>query len=339
MWHTVGMKRKFRHYFLPSWRNDYRPYILRAEMAGLAAVLVISLYGIAYVYDRVVIALHSRNVAAVVTSVLATLTNQDRAAQGVPGLRVSSVLQKAAQLKADDMVKRSYFAHTAPDGTEPWHWFDAVGYRYARAGENLAVFFSESEDVQKAWMNSPTHRANILNKDYDEVGIAVAYGTYQGYPTVFVVQEFGTPLVLREDTPDTATSTATTTEIVRPARTEISPAPPVVVKTPTFISVERKQNAATQVPKPERVLGATDIAKPPVTQSAVPPPATLPARSALTYAYLVIGFIVILAMMMVIFFEAERKHWRGVMYGVGVLALIVLVMYLDHAFTHWVLVA
>jgi uncharacterized protein YkwD len=131
--------------------------------------------------------------ASVVSSVLVDLANTDRAAYNLGGLTVNPTLTKAAQAKADDMAAKGYFAHNSPDGVDSWHWFKQAGYDFQHAGENLAVDFSDSADVERAWMNSPTHRDNILNNKYTEVGIATASGFYQGKPTVFVVQMFGSP--------------------------------------------------------------------------------------------------------------------------------------------------
>ncbi len=138
-------------------------------------------------------ALISTQFAAVVTSRLVSLTNGDRSDQGLGTLTVNPVLVAAAQAKADHMAANSYFAHTSPDGSTSWSWFNKAGYRFAYAGENLAVDFTDSGDVNRAWLNSPTHRANIMNGKFTEIGIATAEGTYQGRKTVFVVQMFGTP--------------------------------------------------------------------------------------------------------------------------------------------------
>jgi hypothetical protein len=135
------------------------------------------------------------NVAAVISSVLVELTNADRGAQGLGTLTVSPVLTAVAEAKAKDMAAKGYFAHTSPEGLTPWHWFKEKGYKFSYAGENLAVDFNESIDVERAWMNSPTHRANLVGTQFTEIGIATAQGTYQGRSTTFVVQVFGTPSV------------------------------------------------------------------------------------------------------------------------------------------------
>jgi len=117
--------------------------------------------------------------------------NESREAQGFPGLSESEKLVKVAQDKLDDMIKNNYFAHTSPAGTEPWHWFSKNGYDYQYAGENLAINFLTAEEQHKAWMNSPTHRKNILNANYQEIGVAVAAGEINGQTAIISVQEFG----------------------------------------------------------------------------------------------------------------------------------------------------
>lgn len=129
--------------------------------------------------------------AAVITAVLIDLANDSRVGAQAPHLTYNAQLQAAAQLKANDMAAKGYFAHQSPDGKMPWDWIALVGYPYVYAGENLAVDFNDSKEVNQAWLNSPTHRANLLNPHFTEIGIATAEGMYQGRPTTFVVQLFG----------------------------------------------------------------------------------------------------------------------------------------------------
>lgn len=126
-------------------------------------------------------------------SVLVGLSNNERQAEELPVLKVNPKLQQAAQLKALDMAKKGYFSHMTPEGYAPWYWLDQVGYDYLSAGENLAVNFDHSAEVNQAWMNSIKHRENILSKKYTEIGIATAKGKYQGQDSIFVVQFFGKP--------------------------------------------------------------------------------------------------------------------------------------------------
>jgi len=134
--------------------------------------------------------------ASVVAADVASLTNQNRTERGLPALAVNPLLTQAAQLKADDMAKNSYYAHTSPDGKSPLYWLNLVGYKYLNAGENLVIDRTTSEQAVDAWMDSPDHRENILRPQFTQVGVGVAPGEYQGIPTIYVVEEFGTPYPL-----------------------------------------------------------------------------------------------------------------------------------------------
>ncbi len=117
--------------------------------------------------------------------------NKDRIESGIGILRTNAQLQRAAQRKAEDMIRRGYFAHNDPDGVAPWKWIDAEGYRYQYAGENLAIGFTEVKKQNDAWMKSEFHRRNILNAQYQETGIAVVSGKIRGKEELIVVQFFG----------------------------------------------------------------------------------------------------------------------------------------------------
>lgn len=106
---------------------------------------------------------------------LLSATNSQRAQNGnLPALVLNSKLSSAAQAKANDMVARNYWSHTTPDGQDPWVFIDATGYAYQKAGENLAYGFDTSSETVIGWMNSPGHRANILDTSYKEVGFGFA---------------------------------------------------------------------------------------------------------------------------------------------------------------------
>ena len=101
------------------------------------------------------------------------MVNSDRASHGLAELNINPLLNLAALAKAQDMIDKNYFAHVSPDGVNPWYWFKSLGYKYSYAGENLAEGYTDAKDLEKSWMNSPTHRANILSPNYSEVGFAV----------------------------------------------------------------------------------------------------------------------------------------------------------------------
>ena len=255
------------HSFIPNSENDYKPHFFRVRAVLTTAVVILILAGGALTVQTAIRS-NFDYIAAVVASALVDLTNGDRSANGFPRLALNPVLQRVAELKAADMAAKSYFAHNSPDGITPWHWFGEAGYDFAYAGENLATYFSDSADVARAWMNSPGHRANILNEHFTEIGIATAEGTYNGVPTVFVVQMFGTPAArlstpvatetpaTKIETPDTApsqvagTSTAPTLE---PATT--TPEQPATVSPPKVTVTSVSKPASTT--SPIIILGST----------------------------------------------------------------------------------
>jgi len=129
-----------------------------------------------------------------VLSAFSFFSQKAQAASLTPHLSENPLLDLAAQLKALDMAKKGYFSHISPEGITPWHWFEQVGYEYAFAGENLAVNFQNVNDLIPAWLNSPSHRENILSSNYTETGVGVARGEFAGQETFFIVQFFGTPM-------------------------------------------------------------------------------------------------------------------------------------------------
>jgi hypothetical protein len=142
------------------------------------------------------------------------LLNQSRASNGLDALRENYLLDQAARAKADDMIANDYFAHTSPKGIDPWYWFRKAGYDYKFAGENLAVNFTNAIDQHKAWMNSPTHRKNILNDNYNEVGVAVAKGNVDGKNSLLTVELFGSPLYVLTSVSSEETQTMPQTQTV-----------------------------------------------------------------------------------------------------------------------------
>ena len=108
-------------------------------------------------------------------------------------MQINEKLNQAALAKAQHMFSEQYWAHSAPDGTQPWVFIKNAGYVYKYAGENLARDFDTTDEMVKAWMNSPTHKENIINPNFTEIGLAVVNGTLNGFSTTLVVQMFGAP--------------------------------------------------------------------------------------------------------------------------------------------------
>jgi uncharacterized protein YkwD len=127
----------------------------------------------------------------ITTNKVIELTNVSRAGASENNLSLNEKLSRAAEAKADDMLAKNYFSHTSPEGVTPWKWIDGEDYDYSYAGENLAMDFQSAEKMEDAWMKSPTHRANILNEKYKDIGVAVKSGKINGSETILAVVMFG----------------------------------------------------------------------------------------------------------------------------------------------------
>lgn len=241
------MQKVLKNHFIPHVGNDYSPHILqRAAMLAMLGLVLLT-FTIANLQALIWVNVDWL-VSAVLPAVVVAETNNERAGGNLGTVTRSAALDQAAQLKAEHMARNGYFAHYAPDGTSPWYWFEQVGYSFVNAGENLAVHFNDSQQVMQAWMSSPTHRANIMNKNFTQIGIGVAEGTYDGYDTVFVVQLFGTPAA----TVASAEASDISVDAVTVINEQVSEPIAVVADTQTVASAE------------ETVVES--IATPPVTE-------------------------------------------------------------------------
>ena len=197
------MRQRLKNHFIPHEGNDYKPHAVRSQTLIFTLMLGFGILVMAMLGSRTVPGISG--LADVQSTYLAQVTNEKRNENKIGELRVNPLLQEAAQLKAQDMIANQYFAHVSPEGKQPWYWMNQVGYKYKYAGENLAIDFYDTQEVAEAWMNSPTHRRNILNGNYTEIGIAVDSGKYKGRNVAFVVQMFGSPRFASPDIQQTAT--------------------------------------------------------------------------------------------------------------------------------------
>jgi len=179
--------------FIPCQENNYRPKFLESRiLIWILVVLIISkLFIISLFVYFPQTTFFADLLAALTKSTLIEMTNQERQSLGLNSLKVNQKLETAAYLKAQDMMKKDYFAHQSPEGLQPWYWLEVANYNYQQAGENLAIGFLDSEEVIKAWNESPSHKANLINPNYQEIGIAVLRGDFQGSDTTLVVQFLG----------------------------------------------------------------------------------------------------------------------------------------------------
>lgn len=186
------MQDLFRHIFIPHHTNNHRAKALHVDALFLyVAVFVL--------FNLIIRTVHANfpDVLGYATNIqleqLLAATNTQRVANGLQPLALNQALSNAASKKAADMLTKDYWAHVGPQGETPWDFIISSGYKYSVAGENLAKNFQDSSGVVQAWMNSPSHRDNMLKPSYREIGFAIVNGTLQGEETTLVVQMFGAP--------------------------------------------------------------------------------------------------------------------------------------------------
>lgn len=214
-----NVKKTLENAIVPQKGNDYKPHLLRRT--GVLVVAIISVAVFTFGFLQRTLLFTDKMLATIYPTLVATLSNKNREEASLPDLKYSPLLEEAARLKAEDMKIRGYFAHVSPDGIDPWHWIKLAGYNYEYAGENLAINFSDSADVTKAWMESPGHRANILSNHFTEVGISTVKGYVNGRETVFVVQMFGSPSPYAMNIASASTTIASTTLSIKNASSTV----------------------------------------------------------------------------------------------------------------------
>ncbi len=336
------MRRHLKNTFIPHEGNNHRPHLLRA--GGVLVLTGILLLAFGFSLSRgLFFNQGSRFTASVLPAVLVALTNDDRSSAGLNQLTTNPVLEDAARMKAEHMAENEYFAHVSPDGLDPWYWFYRAGYQFVDAGENLAVNFSDSNDVNQAWLDSPGHRANIMNGKFTEIGIAAVSGTYKGKKTVYVVQLFGTPMA---QAPVAAPITVAPVEtpsipVAESAGTVASAALPEPEPTFAEASVDRPEPVTTLIKEENtaRVEGDVVAAEPLAPEvinenvegaavSAWDSAAARP-RATVSWVYLIVSLLVSFVLLCMVFMQVHHTHRRSILYGVALLALICVLSYLN----------
>lgn len=178
-----------RHLISPTRKNNFRARVL--QNSSLVVLTFLVMLGTSIVF---IVRTTHPEVLGISYSIseqeLLNQTNILRAENNQASLVLDPQLSDAARRKAADMFQKDYWAHFAPDGTTPWGFIKAAGYEYAYAGENLAKGFTSSGDVVSAWMNSPSHKENMLSNKYKDVGFAIVEGKLEGEDTVLIVEMF-----------------------------------------------------------------------------------------------------------------------------------------------------
>ncbi|MBP6931558.1 MAG: hypothetical protein KBD48_03970 [Candidatus Pacebacteria bacterium] len=323
----------FKKYFIPHEGNDHRPRILDRDAVRNILILVILFEGFVFLGPTLSQINKTGGMAAVLPAVLGELTNEERKADHLLALNVNPVLNKAAQMKAQDMAEKGYFAHTSPEGLTPWYWLKQVDYKYQYAGENLAINFTDSKDVTDAWMNSPTHKANIIKNNYTEVGTGVATGVYEGKETLFVAQVYASPL--REDTKSTPDNTKDIDKVNKEEilNDEMVPGSNVLgIETETIKKapvVEEKTIAVSETKIQESVKYDVLNEKPTLVQKII----ASPRHSTNTVIYIIFG-IVLLSLILNIFIKIKHHHPDLIMNGLITIVVIGAVLVVNYYVTH-----
>ena len=314
------MQKYLKKYLIPHAENKFRPHIFGEPSVFMLAAVIALLFFLPFL-------LRTGNFyAAVLPKVLVELANVDRHTSSLPPLAINPILEETARRKALDMASRGYFAHVSPDGKNPWYWFTDTGYRFSYAGENLAVNFTDSLDVERAWMNSPGHRANILNGNFTEIGIATSRGTYQGRDTIFVVQMFGKPV-------RTAILASQTIPAPKPAPSP-KPVPPATPPSPVTPPAVAAAHLET-IEENEMFVAVKNTAVLEDESESETPAPIINARMAtlleklftsprhVTYAiYIILGGLIFFSLVLTLFLEIEKRHPRHIAYATLLLLLL-----------------
>lgn len=310
-----------KKHFIPHDGNEHRPHALRTDSIRNIVAIVIFLEILTFLVPIFSHINTSGGMAAVLPGVLSMLTNEERQSQDLGVLTVSPILNQAAEMKANDMATKGYFAHTSPEGKTPWYWLEKVGYKYQYAGENLAVNFSDSKDVTAAWMASPTHKANIVKGNYTEIGTGVAQGIYEGRETIFVAQVYANPLP--------------NTESVLP-----------VAKSVSENKIDNKIEGTTKVTTEEKttsVLGAetapvaedvSQVATNPVQNPTLWQKLLASPRNTMNIILYIVFGIIAFALLVYIIVKARQYHLDLITNGLIALAIIGAIFIANYYFTH-----
>jgi len=210
----------FMDYFIPHDGNNHKPKILRAKPLLIIVIfsILLKLGVMGYLFF---IYPNMAKMQTEIVSEILTLTNQDRQDNNLPSFEINPVLSSSALAKANDMIANNYFSHYGPDGKKPWDWINRGEYAYLNIGENLAMNFSTANSAHLALMQSPLHKKNILNNNYQEIGLAVVSGEIDGKSTTILVELFGSRKRIEESVEMTEKEDKTVVALAETQETEV----------------------------------------------------------------------------------------------------------------------
>lgn len=322
--------KNLRSLFIPSSQNGNVPNLLRKSAFSIYLLLALTLIFSPFYFERSYVASLSKGLSFGAEEVI-RLVNGARENEGLPALVENEMLARAAEKKAEDMIARGYFAHFAPDGTSPWSFIKNEGYRYFAAGENLAVDFVSADAAHRAFMDSPTHRANILQPLFTEIGVAVRTGWYNGHESIYIVQFFGKPKTFTagstsEKLPESGVTLGESEKVLPPAEPVFVPeleTPPASSAVP--LASETGTNEEPLPIPPETATGKADGKESAAAQNY---DGIKEATDAANMEYVLISALAILSLLIAFTFHVSRSTRFPTQVMVRVLILILLFGYI-----------
>lgn len=184
---------KLKNFLIPHQGNNYHPASFDSKRIAFHATSAVVIKVFVFIFLAILpeAAWLTPDVLFEQENQIVVMTNEMRKDIGIEILKDNQDLKKAAFGRAQDMMIKNYFAHTSPEGYRFSKWIDDVGYRYSVAGENLAIGFSDAKSAMEGWKASPTHYDNLIDPDYEEIGVSAVSGFFGESETVLVAQLFG----------------------------------------------------------------------------------------------------------------------------------------------------
>lgn len=189
------VRHHLKNYFVPHDCNDHIPHALHPKrlLFHISGAVLAKVIVMVFISFFPLSAWLSPDLAVQESKKVIALTNDLRVGLKLPALTENSKLTQAAANKVGDMLMNQYFAHVSPSGIDLANWIKKVGYGYVMAGENLAMGFNTAPELMAAWEKSPTHYANLTDPNFQDIGVAMDSGRFDGVETAFAAQYFGRP--------------------------------------------------------------------------------------------------------------------------------------------------
>lgn len=318
----------FRHlklFFFSHKENKHTPHILREMTLILILLMTFFFLGVSYAryfyFHKTVLG------ANVESSILIDLTNEARIRHNKIPLIKNLNLENAANMKADDMITNNYFAHNSPNGVTPWFWIKKAGYNFIYAGENLAIDFTDSIDIEEAWLKSPEHRANILNGDFKEIGISTKAGKSEGKYTIFVVQMFGTENNFSNRSSLDRAPKRTNDSIINKKVTDSNISHDEEFVAEINLKEEKEESVDQKIlgEATTTVINNTNYEK----YSSSLQKTIFYFWYRLNSLYKIIIFLILFSISSLFFVEFKKHHWKHILYGMISILVIILALYFN----------